>query len=130
MAILVDTGSLAAVLDDRAVGFRLSAAQSSALSGSDRVFVSAISFYEIGQKVRIGKWPEMTVYADDLDRVVRAANISVHILNGTVLSEAALMDWDHRDPFGRIVVATARHGDMTLLTTDRDMIAFYGKTIS
>jgi len=129
MAILVDTGVFAAILDDGAVGFRLSAMQVDALSSGERIVVSAISFYEIGQKVRIGKWAEMAAYAADLEAVARAANISVHSLNGSILSSAALMDWDHRDPFDRIIVATARDRDMTLLTTDDHMKSFYGKTI-
>ena len=129
MAILVDTGVFAAILDDRAVGFQLTGIQIAALSGGERVVVSAISFYEIGQKVRIGKWAEMAAYAADLEAVARAANISVHSLNGSILSNAALMDWAHRDPFDRIIVATAHYRDMALLTTDEHMKSFYGKTI-
>jgi len=108
----------------------LSPDQISALSGNERVFVSAISFYEIGQKVRVGKWPEMVSYATNLNRIARGANITVLGLNGTILTKAALMDWDNRDPFDRFIIATARHREMTLLTTDERMNAFYEKTIS
>ena len=36
------------------------------IADADTIFVSAISFFEIAQKVRIGKWPEM---APDVDRL-------------------------------------------------------------
>lgn len=30
------------------------------------IVVSAISFFEIAQKVRLGKWPQMAMYVDQL----------------------------------------------------------------
>ncbi len=130
MSVLVDTGVFAAILDENAVGFRLSAAQRDVLTGNRLFFVSPISFYEIGQKVRHGKWPEMAPHAAKLTDIARQANIGVRSLNGPILNEAALLDWDHRDPFDRIIVSTARHFDMDLVTTDTALADFYGRTIS
>jgi PIN domain nuclease of toxin-antitoxin system len=62
-AILLDTQVWAwSLIDDP----RLSRRTRDAFASADDVIVSAISFFEIAQKVRIGKWPEMTDYVDRL----------------------------------------------------------------
>jgi PIN domain nuclease of toxin-antitoxin system len=40
--------------------------------------------------------------------------------------EAARLDWDHQDPFDRMIVATARRLDCPLLTKDATIRAFKG----
>lgn len=130
MNVLLDTGIFAAILDEDAVGFDLSSAQRYMLAGGRRIFVSPISFYEIAQKVRIGKWAEMMPYAHRLTELARESNIGVRVLNGPILSDAALLEWDHRDPFDRIIVATARHGKMRLVTNDRAIVDFYAAAVA
>lgn len=50
---------------------RLSTAAVDVMRQVETVCVGAISFFEIGQKVRIGKWPEMVPF---LDRLVSIAD--------------------------------------------------------
>ena len=40
------------------------------LVGADRVLVSPISFFEIAQKVRLGKWPEMELFVETLPTIL------------------------------------------------------------
>ena len=62
-AILLDTHVWAwSLIDDP----HLSRRTREAFASADDIIVSAISFFEIAQKVRIGKWPEMTSYVDRL----------------------------------------------------------------
>jgi PIN domain nuclease of toxin-antitoxin system len=41
---------------------RLSPAALAEIAGAELVLVSPISFFEISQKVRLGKWPEMVPF--------------------------------------------------------------------
>ena len=41
------------------------------IATADAVFVSPISFYEVGQKVRLGKWLEMNAFVDSLPGILK-----------------------------------------------------------
>lgn len=43
-----------------------SAAALRAIAAADAVLVSPISFFEIAQKVRLGKWPEMSAFVNEV----------------------------------------------------------------
>ena len=45
---------------------RLSTPALDLITSADAVFVSPISFFEIAQKVRLGKWPEMDAFLEEL----------------------------------------------------------------
>ena len=83
------------------------------------VYISPISLYEIAKKCRIGKWDEMRPHVERLPSVAREQGALWATLTPEVLLEAARMSWAHRDPFDRILVATARLNGLSLVTTDR-----------
>lgn len=78
-----------------------------ALSKAQTVYVSPISFYEIGQKVRLGKWPEMGPFVTRLPDLLREQGGMVASLTPEICLMAATMDWSHRDPFDRLLAATS-----------------------
>lgn len=90
-----------------------------AIAGADTVFVSPISMFEIGQKVRIGKWPEMVDHLESLPTILAEQGAVSAVLTDEVALYAASLEWTHRDPFDRIIAATALHGGMTLVSADR-----------
>ena len=63
MQVLLDTHAWAWTLVDDPM---LSPGARQAVADADAVFVSPISLFEISQKVRIGKWPEMVDRLDGL----------------------------------------------------------------
>ena len=80
--------------------------------------LSAISLWEVGKKVQIGKLklPKDLAgwFADAL-----APNVSVLPLTSEIVVEAMhLPDFPVRDPADELIVATARVHKVTLLTTD------------
>lgn len=89
-----------------------------AILSADRVIVSAISFYEIGQKVRIGKWPEFEPFAADLEKLTAERGIEVLPLSASVSLRASLMDWSHRDPFDRMIAAVALQERVAVVSSD------------
>jgi PIN domain nuclease of toxin-antitoxin system len=87
--------------------------------GSARdVFVSPISFFEIGQKVRLGKWPEMEPFAARLSGLLIEQGGRIATLTDEICLRAGTLDWAHRDPFDRIIAATAIISNLRLLSAD------------
>lgn len=113
--VLLDTHAWAWTLtDDR----RLSAPARRALLDAPGVFVSPISLYEIGQKVRLGKWPEMAPHLASLARVLGEQGGLVAPLSPAVCLAAASLPWAHRDPFDRLLACTATAMGLALLSAD------------
>lgn len=89
------------------------------------VMVSAISFWEcamLAEKGRVvlpcstDKW-----HADLVD-----AGVKDVALDGRIALAAVDLDWDHRDPADRFIVATAIQLNATLLTADEKILAWRG----
>lgn len=97
---------------------RLSAAALAAIDAAETVSISAISLYEIGQKVRLGKWPEMANYLADLTRIAGEQGGIVLPLSAEVCVAAAVLDWGHRDPFDRFIGTTALLDGLVLVSAD------------
>ncbi len=114
-ALLLDTNAFAMVLTDDP---RLTDTARGAILGASRVALSVISLYEIGQKVRLGKWPEMDAFAPGL--AVQAQNDGIDLLplSPAAALQAALLDWDHRDPFDRMIACVARAEGLYLVSSD------------
>lgn len=114
-AFLLDTNAFAmALIDDP----RLPDAARARMQDADRLAVSVISLYEIGQKVRLGKWPEMSVHIARLDQTASANGFNILPLTGTVALTAALLDWDHRDPFDRMIAAVSQQEGLPVISSD------------
>jgi PIN domain nuclease of toxin-antitoxin system len=93
-----------------------------ALAGAPARCISAASLYEITYKARIGKWPEVEhLLAYDLDARLRADGFEVIAASGAILQRAGGFDWPHRDPFDRIIVATALQREMAVVSKDRTL---------
>ncbi len=97
---------------------RLSPAVRKAMAAAEAIYVSPVSIFEIGQKVRIGKWPEMQPFAAKLPTLIGEQGALVASLVPDVALLAAVMDWSHRDPFDRVLAATAIHLGMALVSAD------------
>jgi PIN domain nuclease of toxin-antitoxin system len=87
---------------------RLSAAAIAAMEQAETVSISAISLFEIGQKVRLGKWTEMAPFLDRLISLAEEQGGRLVEVSPEASLLAATMEWDHRDPFDRIIAATPR----------------------
>lgn len=121
--VLLDTHAWAWSLTGDA---RLSQKAVAAILEADSVFVSPISFFEIGQKVRLGKWPEMQSYAENLPALLEEQGGRVAALSPVVCLQAAMLAWEHCDPFDRFLAATALHNSMPLVSADEVFDALPG----
>jgi PIN domain nuclease of toxin-antitoxin system len=114
-AVLLDTHAWVWSLADDG---NLSDTARRAIAGADTVYVSPISFFEIGQKIRLGKWPQMEPFADGLVDLLREQGGMAAPLTPAICLRASLMDWAHRDPFDRLLAASATVMGCALVTRD------------
>lgn len=90
------------------------------------LLVSAASAWEIGTKFRLGKLDSAQAvvhgYAEHL------ARLGAHELPITAhhALTAGMLNWDHRDPFDRVIAAQCMLGSIPLVTADRALAAFPG----
>jgi PIN domain nuclease of toxin-antitoxin system len=96
----------------------LSPAARRAIAAAHTVYVSPISFFEIGQKVRLGKWPELVPFAPRLVEVLRDQGGVAAPFTPEICLSASLRDWAHRDPIDRLLAATCEQLAVPLVTRD------------
>lgn len=89
-----------------------------ALEHASAVYVPPCSLYEITLKVRRGRWPEMEPFASDLDRLCITNGFRVAPYTLAMAMLAGLMEWDHADPFDRMIGATAIDMGLPLVSSD------------
>jgi PIN domain nuclease of toxin-antitoxin system len=97
---------------------RLSKPALAAIGDADAVLVSPISFFEIAQKVRRGEWQEMEPFVDRLPVLLAQQGGAVADFDPAICIAAGTMDWAHRDPFDRLLAATARLRNLPLVSAD------------
>ena len=92
----------------------------SILRGYDDVFVSQATFWEIAIKKTTGK---LDVVQDsfELEELCVKQEIEILPLKMEYFERIQNLPLIHRDPFDRIIVATAIEEDLTLLTNDENI---------
>ncbi|WP_161992856.1 type II toxin-antitoxin system VapC family toxin [Aureimonas leprariae] len=87
-------------------------------SGDNRLFVSAVSAYEIAAKHRLGKWPEVAELTREFDDILVSQSITSVPIASHQARMAALFHAEHRDPFDRLLAAQALSEEFHLITRD------------
>ena len=123
------------VLDTSALVFwtlnrdRLSRTAAQAISDADRIALSSISIWEIGIKVKKEQLSipiSIQEFTDKLEQIDRLDILPVDIQTWIKNLE---LDWDHRDPADRTIVATASLHACPLVTSDSAIRAFYSQAV-
>ena len=123
------------VLDTSALLFwtlhreRLSQPGAAAIADADRIAVSAMSIWEIGVKAGRGNLEIPFPIREFADRLERVARVEVVPVGLAIWLENLELDWKHRDPSDRTIVATARLFDCPLVTSDTTIRTFYTKAV-
>lgn len=87
------------------------------------VYVSAVTALEIATKHRIGKLPQAAAIVAAWQETVRtlgAAELPLASRHATLAGE---LDWSHRDPFDRLLVAQSVIENLTIVSADEAMLA-------
>jgi PIN domain nuclease of toxin-antitoxin system len=116
MRILLDSHVLFWLLDGDA---RLSDTARDAIEApATIVHVSAVTAFEVANKVRTGKWPAAETMAGRLLEVVARFNFEPLPLTLEHARHAGLSAVPHRDPFDRMLAAQAEIEGISLVTAD------------
>jgi len=93
--------------------------------GND-IRISIASFWEIGIKYSLGKLP-LKANVLGLEQQARDLDITIVPITVSSIHQMTLLPLHHRDPFDRIIIATALTGGETLLSVD-SLFDAYGVT--
>jgi PIN domain nuclease of toxin-antitoxin system len=95
----------------------------------NEIFASCVNAWEIANKVRIGKLPEMAPFVTSYNSLVVEDGF-VHLdLRHEHALEAGLFPGTHRDPFDRLIAAQALAEDCVVITRDREFGTFGCKVL-
>nr|WP_172834734.1 type II toxin-antitoxin system VapC family toxin [Mycobacterium gordonae] len=87
----------------------------------NEVFVSAASAWEVAIKTRLGRLdgePLLSAWGDVIADMA-ARDLAIAAEDAIF---AGRLNWDHNDPFDRVLVAQAARRSLTLMTHDREML--------
>jgi PIN domain nuclease of toxin-antitoxin system len=117
MKIILDTHALVWAAEDSS---RLgkSARESLAGLGRDDIGVSALSLLELAMLISKGR---LRVRHDESAKAIGnlASRVTVVPLDADIAWQAMTLDLPQADPFDRVIVATAKHLGLSLVTKDR-----------
>ncbi len=89
------------------------------------VYISAISVLELARLVAHGALDLGTSIDRFVEDAARNGGFQLLALEVPILIESTRLPDDmHRDPSDRLLVATAREHNLTLITADRDILAY------
>jgi PIN domain nuclease of toxin-antitoxin system len=91
-------------------------------------FASSISIWEIGIKIKRGQLDLGITLDEFVHRVERTAVVEWVPVDTAIWLRSLALDWAHRDPADRVIVATALAKHTPLLTRDGLIQAFSGVT--
>jgi PIN domain nuclease of toxin-antitoxin system len=100
------------------LGVGLTAGARLAMEMAAITMVSPVSMFEICQKVRLGKWPDMEPKVPTLQDALAAQGGRWADVTPDLARLAGSLDWPHRDPFDRLLAATALINGWVLLSAD------------
>lgn len=89
------------------------------------IYVSAVTGWEIGIKVKLGKWPEAAVLLPGLNEKVLDEGFNGLDLTIAQAERAGLLELVHKDPFDRLITAQSLMLDLPVATVD-PAIALFG----
>jgi PIN domain nuclease of toxin-antitoxin system len=88
------------------------------------VYASAVSAFEMAQKHRVGKWPEVAPLMEGFDRLTILAGMQILPLTPRHAIRAGLFPAPHRDPFDRLIAAQAIVEGLLIVSRDKEFEAF------
>lgn len=89
-------------------------------------FASAISVWELGVKVKNGKL-DLGMPIPEFVRRLQVSNVvELVAADASIWLRTVMLDWEHRDPADRVIVATALEKGLPLLSKDEALHAYGG----
>jgi PIN domain nuclease of toxin-antitoxin system len=84
----------------------------------ETIVVSAASAFEIATKHRLGRLPEAAALVHSFDEQVSRLGADLIAIEARHAITAGSLDWQHRDPFDRMLAAQAMNQGLALVSAD------------
>ena len=124
--IVLDTSALIFWTLDRD---RVSRPAAQAILDADRIVLSSISIWEIGIKVKREKLVIPLAIEEFTDKLEQIDRLDILPVDARTWIKNLELNWEHRDPADRTIVATASLHACALVTSDSAIRAFYSQTV-
>jgi PIN domain nuclease of toxin-antitoxin system len=124
-SLLLDTHVLVWLLDDSARITEQIYGEIQQAADEDQLFVSAITPLEIALLAAMGKLRLSRDVAEWINAALSLPGIRLEPLSPAISVASTRLPWEaHGDPADRILLATARHLNATLVTADQQMLDY------
>jgi PIN domain nuclease of toxin-antitoxin system len=91
--------------------------------------ISSISIWEIGVKIKKGKIDLGISLEEYVSRLKLLDRFRIIPIDETIWMENIALDWSHKDPADRTIIATAKLENAPIITRDDIIRNFYPDTI-
>jgi PIN domain nuclease of toxin-antitoxin system len=99
------------------------------IEDASEIIISSISIWEIGIKVK-KKDIILPITVDSyVNRLKQMDTLKIVPLEEDIIVRSLNLDWDHKDPADRFIVATAQKYGIPLVTADKIIRHFYPKAV-
>ena len=86
-------------------------------NSENNVSVCSVSLWETAIKVNLGKLKSSLTFDEFLDKI-RNSDFDVLQIRNEYLKRLSVLPFIHKDPFDRLLIATALVENLTIITTD------------
>ena len=108
---------------------QLSPTASRIIRDTDRLCVSSISIWEIALKDKRGALQIAISIEEYVVQMQQTEKLEIMPVDTRAWLDSVALDWEHRDPADRVIVALARQLKTPLVSNDRKIAAFFNNTI-
>lgn len=123
--LLLDTCAIIWIALNQPMRPEAVAAMNKSFAAERKVRVSPISAWELGLLSAKGRLPTTRSPMDIFGETIATPGVRIEALSPEVLVEASFLPGRlHRDPADRILIATARRLDLTLVTRDQIILDY------
>ena len=85
-----------------------------------RLYICSISLWEIAIKMNLGKL-NLNFTLDKLLAAINESDVDILQIEDEYLNKLSELPYIHKDPFDRLIIATALLEDLTILTIDENI---------
>jgi PIN domain nuclease of toxin-antitoxin system len=124
--IVLDTSALIYWTLDPA---KLTSTAEKTIENTNQITISSISIWEIALKAKQGRLALPLSTADYTNNLQKLDRLEIAFVDVKIWLKNISLNWDHRDPADRTIVATATLLNCPLVTSDRVIRAFYKQSI-
>ncbi len=124
--IVLDTGILVYWTLDPV---QLSSSASTAIAEDEEKIISAVSIWELGQKIKFGDLRLPLRLSDYLEKLKSVENLEIAPVDAEHWMRSLILNWENDDIADRLIVATSMLRSCTLITADVVIRDFYSKSL-